>query len=178
LNITAGNGMQITGNAANKTINLSAFRTPIAQVVNIPFGTLPTVALGAVLPWITDTLNPIIVPSAGVYLCQYSIFVKGLPDGSSTALNLTGEGYININGYFDGTGNPYYIQKQYFSMTQSLVNFLEVNGNCIFFASDAGYITADACCTWLGTSQGAPGTRFTVEQPYAEPYAFMLYKLY
>ena len=173
LGLTAGNGMQITGTNADKSINFYAFHAPLTTINTITFLSIPLSPAGTAVNWITEILNPVPVPAAGVYLCQWNIFVKGATASGGYG-DFVGEGYVSINASYGG--NFIQIKKQYFSMTTNPQNFLEVSGSAIFTASAVGFLTADANCLSLSGN----GTQFSVEQPYALPNtpAFEIYRLY
>jgi hypothetical protein len=171
--------MHISGTNVDKTLIFNTFQNPIAKVVTIPFQTLPTVDVGTVLSWITETLHPIPIASAGVYFMEYSITFRGLfAQDAITPKVVMGEGYVDIAIYYTGSQAKNDLKKQYFSMSQSPQISVEVSGCSIFTATGAGYITADANCTWLGTQGGTQGTYYTVDQETNVINAFALYKLY
>jgi hypothetical protein len=179
LALTAGNGMQITGTNTDKSINFYAFHTPLQKVVTIPFESLAPVAVGTVLPWISENLHPIAIAEAGVYFMEYSITFRGLfAQDAITPKVVMGEGYVDIAIYYTGSQAKNDLKKQYFSMSQSPQISVEVSGCSIFTATGAGYITADANCTWLGTQGETQGTYYTVDQETNVINAFALYKLY
>lgn len=165
--LTAGDGISLS--ATTGAVKISSSTLGLTQVVKINQISVTGYAPVKVpLYFIDQTLNSVNIPSAGTYLCQWSINIDSYNASGVSTAGL-GEGFVLLDCFETHTAE---IDRQYFSLVNSPQTYLLIKGSSVFTTTAGGYVTA---AVYMYSFSGT-ATQITLKQDSFQP-TILIYKI-